>query len=109
MNFTQDVPLTQDANGIILVKGSRVTLDTLIARYQVGDTVEEIHEGYPSVSVEQIQKIISWYLTHQNEVDEYVSKEEEEAQIIRREIESQPANIALREKLMRRKAELTKA
>jgi uncharacterized protein (DUF433 family) len=109
MNFTEHIPLTQDANGTIRVKRSRVTIDTLIARYSLGDTVEEIHEGFPTVSVEAIQKIISWYVTHQTEVDEYILKRDAEAEILRREIESQPAYKALREKLMRRKAQLTKA
>ena len=109
MNFTTDTPLTQNADGTIRVKGSRVTISSLVAKYLQGDTVDDIHEGFPSVPPEAIEKIINWYLANRTEVDEYIRKQDEEAEIIRREIESQPANIALREKLMRRKAELTKA
>ena len=109
MNFTPDTPLRHDDGGTIRVTGSRVTIDSLVARYWQGDTFEEIHEGFPSVSVEAIQKIINWYLANRSEVDEYIRKENEEAEMLRREIESQPRHIALREKLMRRKAELTKA
>ena len=109
MNFTLDTPLRQDAGGTIRVTGSRITIDILIARYWQGDTFEDIHEGFPSVSVEAIQKIINWYLANRSEVDEYIRKRDEEAETLRREIESQPGYIALREKLLRRKAELTKA
>lgn len=116
MNFTPDTPLRQDDGGTIRVTGSRVTLYTIVIRYLQGDTFEEIHEGYPSVSVEAIQQIINWYLANRTEVDEYIRKEEEEAEILRREIESQPRYQAfLKEfrrraaELERRKAQLTKA
>lgn len=109
MNFTADTPLTQDDSGTIRVKGSRVTIDTLVARYLQGDTVEGIHEGFPSVSPEAIQKIIQWYLANQSEVDEYIEKRHAEGEILRREIESQPAYRAFIEEFNRRRAELTKA
>ena len=108
MNFTDDIPLTQDDNGTIRVKGSRITIDTLVAAYLQGDTVGDIHEGFPSVSPEKIEKIISWYLANRSELDEYIRQRDEEAEILRREIESEPGYIALREKLLRRKAQLTK-
>jgi len=96
MNFTPDIPLRRDDAGTIRVTGSRVTIDILVARYWQGHTFEEIHEGFPSVSVEAIQKIINWYLANRSEVDEYLRKENEEAEMLRREIESQPGYIALR-------------
>ena len=101
MNFTDDTPLARDAGGTIRVKGSRLILDLLVFRYQQGDTVEEIHECFPSASVEQIQKILSWYLANQSEVDEYIRKRDEEAEILRREIESQPAYRAFVEEFNR--------
>ena len=49
--FEEGVPLTQDQDqdGSIRVTGSRVTLDTIVHRYQVGDSVEDIHDGFPTV------------------------------------------------------------
>ena len=109
MSFTEDIPLTQDTYGTIRVKGSRVTIDTLVARYLQGDAPEDIHEGFPTVSLEEIRKIIGWYLTHRTEVDEYIRARDAEGEILRREIESEPRNIATRKKLLRRKAQLAKA
>ena len=116
MNFTPDTPLRQDDGGTIRVTGSRVTIDTLVARYWQGDTFEDIHEGFPSVSVDAIQKIINWYLANRSEVDEYLRKRYDEAEILRQKIESQPSYQAfLKEferraaELERREAELTKA
>ena len=109
MNFTPDTPLRQDDGGTIRVTGSRITIDILVARYWQGDTFEEIHEGFPSVPVEAIQKIINWYLANRSEVDEYLRKRAEEAEILRREIESQPRYQAFLKEFERRRAELTKA
>jgi hypothetical protein len=68
---------------------------------QVGDTPEEIHEGFPSVTLAQINTILDWYLNNQVEADEYLREQEAEAERIRKEIESQPGYLVLREKLQR--------
>jgi uncharacterized protein (DUF433 family) len=99
--FTDDVPLRQDERGAIRVTGSRVTLDTIVHRYQVGDTIARIHEGFPTVSIAQISAIIDWYFNHQAEADEYLEEGEAEGEKLRREIESQPEYIALSEKIRR--------
>ena len=106
--FPEEVPLTQWQNGTIRVIGSRVSLDTIIGRMQEGDTPEEIHEGFPTVTLEQINTIIDWYLNNQVEADQYLQEEEAEAERILKELESQPEYIARREELSRRIAQLTK-
>ena len=75
----------------------------------MGDTVEEIHEGFPSVTIEQINAIIGWYLNNQAEVDEYIREGEAEAEKLRQEIESRPENIAFREKMRSLREQLIKS
>ena len=99
--FPEEVPLTQWQEGTIRVIGSRVTLDTIIGRMQVGDTPEEIHEGFPTVTLAQINRIIEWYLNNQIEADEYLKERYIEGERLRKEIQSQPKYIAFREKLLR--------
>jgi uncharacterized protein (DUF433 family) len=106
--FPEGIPLNQNDNGTIRVKGSRVTLDTIIGRMQVGDTPEEIHEGFPTVTLDQINTIIDWYFNNQVEADQYLQEQEAEGERIRKEIESQPEYIARREELRRRIAQLPK-
>lgn len=101
ITFPEGIPLNYDGRGTIRVKGSRVRLDTIVARMQVGDTPEEIHEGFPTVTLAQINMILDWYLNNQVEADEYLREQEAEGERIRHEIESQPGYIALREKLLR--------
>ena len=101
--FPETVPLRYDDYGTIRVTGSRVTLDVLISRFELGDTLEEIHEGFPSVSLEQINAIIGWYLDNRAQVDEYIEEGRAEAEKVRQRIESRPESIAFNEKFRRLK------
>jgi uncharacterized protein (DUF433 family) len=108
ITFPEGIPLNYDDRGTIRVKGSRVTLDTIVIRMQVGDTPEEIHEGFPTVTLAQINTILDWYSNNQVEADEYLHEQEAEAERIRKEIESEPEYKARREELHRRIAQLTR-
>jgi uncharacterized protein (DUF433 family) len=83
-----DVPLQTDEHGVILIGKTRVTLDTLIARYQQGDTPEAIRSGFPTISLTDIYAVIAYYLANLAEVDAYLKQRDEEAQRVRQEIEN---------------------
>lgn len=108
-SFPDTVPLVQLENGAIRVRNSRVTLETIVHRMQIGDTIERIHEGFPTVSISQIKEILAWYFDNRTEADEYLQQQEAEAEKIRQWIENQPGYKARHEELRRRKAQLTKA
>lgn len=108
-NFPESVPLVQLENGAIRVRNSRVSLQTIVIRMQVGDTIERIHSGFPTVSVSQIKEILAWYKDNKAEADEYLQQVELEGQRLRQWIESQPGyKKVTREELLRRKALLTR-
>ena len=108
-NFPHTVPLVQWQDGSVRVQNSRVTLETIVIRMQVGDTVERIHSGFPTVSVSQIREILAWYFDNQADVDEYIRQGQEEVERILQRIESQPGYKKVsREELLRRKAQLIK-
>ncbi|HYV12761.1 MAG TPA: DUF433 domain-containing protein [Pyrinomonadaceae bacterium] len=108
--FPDTVPLVQLETGGVRVRNSRVSLDTIIIRTQMGDTIERIHSGFPTVSVSQINEILAWYHDNKAEVDEYVQQGQEEAERMWQRIESQPGYKKIsREELLRRKAQLSKA
>jgi hypothetical protein len=46
---TETIPLELDADGVVRVSRTRVTLDTLIPAFSEGATAEEIAQQYPSV------------------------------------------------------------
>ena len=109
-NFPDNVPLVQLENGAVRVRNSRVSLETILIRTKMGDTIERIHSGFPTVSISQIKEILAWYHDHKAEADEYLKQVEAEWEKSRQWIESQPGyKKVTREELLRRKAQLSKA
>lgn len=104
-NFPHTVPLVQLETGGVRVRNSRVTLETIVHRMQMGDTPEQIHDSFPTVSVIQIKEILAWYYANKTEADEYLQQVEEEGERLLQSIESQPGYKEHREKLLRYKAE----
>jgi len=86
--ITVELPMKMDEYGAIRVSGTRVTLDTILARYRQGDTPETIHGGFDTVPLADIYTVIAYYLAHQDEVDTYLEQREEEAARIRAEVEA---------------------
>jgi len=82
------LPLKMDERGTIHISDTRVTLDTLIARYQQGDTPEAIHDGFPTVPLTDIYAVVAYYLAHRDEVDAYLKKRDKEGEHIRQEWEA---------------------
>jgi len=92
----------QIEDGTVRVIGSRINLDTLVARFEQGDSFKDIHEGFPTLSLAQIEAVIAWYLDHRAEVQEYMDERYAEAERMRQEIESQPGYVSLSELRRRR-------
>jgi uncharacterized protein (DUF433 family) len=85
---TVALPMKMDEHGSIRISGTRVTLDTIIARYRQGDSPEAIHEGFDTVPLTDIYAVIAYYLAHQDEVDAYLKQGAEEAARIRAKLEA---------------------
>ena len=100
------VPLHMDESGSVRVSGSRVTLDILISCYQQGESPEEIAADFPTVPLASVYAVISYYLTHQADVDEYLQRRRQEAAALRAMIEATYDKQAIRERLLARRAEL---
>ena len=54
------VPLALDASGIVRVKGSRVTLDSVIIAFEQGMTAEGIVQSYPTLKLEDVYAILAF-------------------------------------------------
>ena len=106
-DFT-DSPLFQDTEGRIRVIGSRVTLDSLVSAFQQGDTPEEIQDSFPSLSLAQIKSVITWYLNHTAEADEYLAEGDAEEEELIKRIQSDPRHKELRQLIKQRWEQLTK-
>src|SRR5947207_7210430 len=91
LETTQNVPLTLTESGTICVTGSQVALESVVYQYQQGDTAEAILESFPSVKLADIHAVISYYLNHRDQVDEYVHDQQKRASTVREDNESDPA------------------
>ena len=109
LTLKQTTPLLNEKDGTIRVRGSRVTLDTIVSAFQKGSTAEQIQDSFPSLSLRQIYGAIAYYLERKDEVNSYLKRRQAAAQALRREIESEPENTRFRERIRDRRDKLIKS
>src|SRR5690349_20686887 len=100
---SEPIPLSTDADGVVRIGGTRVTLDTLVAAYREGATAEAIAEQYPSLQLDQVYTVIGYYLRHQSEVDAYLQQRRQEAAQVRQENETRFPSLGIRDRLLARR------
>ena len=93
-------------DGNLYIGKSRVTLETVIIRWKMGDRPEEIHKGFPSIPLAAIYGTIAYYLEHQEELDRFLRENEELAQAQRAAAEA--ANPEFYARMRQRLAEARK-
>jgi uncharacterized protein (DUF433 family) len=107
LESTISVPLTQWDDGSIRIAGSRVPIDTIIHHFKLGATAEEILYRFPSLGLSEIYGAIYYYLTHREEIDQYLQYQEAEADAVQSRIESDPEyqqwKAEMRERLLARR------
>jgi uncharacterized protein (DUF433 family) len=42
------------------VRGTRIAADTIVQAFELGESIEDIREGFPSLSVDQIKQLIEF-------------------------------------------------
>ena len=62
-------------SGYYLV-GSRVPIDRIVREYRDGEQPEAIRSHYPTLSLEQVNGAIAFYLGHKDEVDKVMTERE---------------------------------
>ena len=100
----EPVPLVSDAFGVVRVKNTRVPLDTIVGAFDDGATAEEIVQQYPTLRLDDVYAVLTYYLRHREEVAQYLRERELRAGEIRRENERRFDPIGVRERLLARRA-----
>jgi uncharacterized protein (DUF433 family) len=103
LETTQAVPLEMDADGVIRVGNTRVTLDTIVQAFKEGATAEEIAQQYPSVALADVYDTIGYYLRRASEVEVYLQRRQAEAEEVRRENEARFDPTGIRDRLLARR------
>lgn len=102
----QPVPLRVDAHGTVRVAGTRLTLESVVAAFERGNSPNDIAGAFPGTELADIYAVIAFYLRHRREVDAYLEQQEAKAAEVRQKLESRQGDQAgLRERLLARRAQ----
>lgn len=110
---TQAMPLRVTEDGTIRVADSRVSLDSVLQHYKLGASAEQIAQKFPALDLADVYAAISYYLNHEETVEEYLRQQEARGDEVQEEIESNPQyqenSRELRARVLARKSELKQA
>ncbi|MGA3202342.1 MAG: DUF433 domain-containing protein [Bryobacteraceae bacterium] len=54
-------------SGRPVVRGTRIMPDPIVNSYDLGDSIAEIHEGFPTLSITQIKRLIDFAHTQRQQ------------------------------------------
>ena len=100
---TQPAPLKVDADGVVRVGGTRVTLDSVITAFSSGATAEQIVHQFPTLELADVYAAIAYYLRSPEEVERYLEMRHEQAGETRADNEAKFDPQGLRDRLMARR------
>lgn len=98
------VPLAADADGVLRVGGTRVTLDTVVGAFRQGHSAETIADQYPSLALADVYAVIGYYLAHPDEVDGYLADRRKAADAVRQSNEARFDPAGVRARLLARRS-----
>lgn len=91
LESTLDAPLSISEGGTIRIADTRVSLDSVVHHYQQGATAEEIALRFPALRLADIHSCLAYYLNHQENVQEYMVRQQQRADELQQRISSDPA------------------
>jgi uncharacterized protein (DUF433 family) len=71
-------PYIEERNGGLYVEGTRVSLDSVVIRFQEGASPERIVQSFPTLKLSQVYGAIAYYLENQQMVNEYIAEGQRE-------------------------------
>jgi uncharacterized protein (DUF433 family) len=96
-------PLRFDENKVVRIGKTRVTLDTVVAAFQNGDTPEEIARNYDTIALSEVYQAIGFYLAHKTDVDAYLAQRHSSRESLRKDLEAGRNLSGIRQRLLARK------
>ncbi len=109
----QILPLRVTEDGSIRIADSRVSLDSVVHHYKLGASAEQITQKFPDLELADVYAAITYYLNHEETVEEYLRQQEAKGDEVQERIESDPEyqkrSTELRARLLASKSELKQA
>ena len=100
---TEKPPLRTDADGIVRIAETRVTLDTVVTAFEEGATAEEIAQQYPTLALADVYAVIGYYLRQHDEVAAYLQERQRQATAVRQQNETRFDPQGIRTRLLVRR------
>ncbi len=69
-----DDPYIEMREGVYRIRGSNVSLDSIVIFWHQGETPEELQESFPTLTLAQVYGAIAYYLNHKSEIDQYLAE-----------------------------------
>ncbi|MCZ7635466.1 MAG: DUF433 domain-containing protein [Verrucomicrobia bacterium] len=101
---TEPIPLVAESGGVIRVKGTRVTLDTIAQAFDRGATAEEIAQQYPTLSLADVYAVLGYLLRHHAKVAAYLDQRATRSDAVRKENERRFDPQGVRARLLARRS-----
>ena len=65
-----------DEHGVYRIGATRVMLDSVVAGFHQGHSAETIRQQYPALTLEEVYGSIAYYLSHCQEIDAYLKRQD---------------------------------
>jgi uncharacterized protein (DUF433 family) len=85
-----------DEHGAMRIGNSRVMLDSIVAGFEQGHSPETLQQQYPTLSLEEVCWVITYYLAHTDEVHTYLKRQDELWEAWRAESATRPSPVVER-------------
>jgi uncharacterized protein (DUF433 family) len=90
-----------DEHGVMCVGETRIMLDSLVAGFEQGHSPETIQQQFPALSLEEVYGAITFYLSHRDEVQAYLKRQDVLWEALRAEAEQQVSPVVKRLRALR--------
>jgi uncharacterized protein (DUF433 family) len=61
------------------IRGTAITVRTVVERTRLGDSIQEIVEAYPVLTPAQVCDALGYYYDHTDEIEQYITENREAA------------------------------
>jgi uncharacterized protein (DUF433 family) len=86
----------RDEYGAMRVGQTRVMLDAIVAGFEQGHSPETIQQQFPILSLEEVYGAITFYLSHRDDVQAYLKRQDALWATLRMEAEQQSSPVVKR-------------
>lgn len=102
----EQVPLHLDKHGTVRVIGSRVTLDTIVAFFEQGESPQDIVDSFSALELANVYAIVSYYLKNKSAVHAYLREREKKAKAMRKKVQAHSNPRGMKKQLLSRSRDL---